>query len=342
MSTTLTNGLKLPDKGSVDWYADMQSNYAILDGAVGTVAEHTTQIAGKAPLVHTHTKSDITDLLNSNFISSANNSYDLGSSSYQWKSVYAQSYYYNGTAWGLDKNNEWTGLNTFSSASNCVFSFKFGSSGSYNDIRYYDSNDLNYACLRSKVNELTLGLKYSSASVWYNGASVTINNTGAVQIKSYDGTENWTVNFTPVGVYSTSNNALELGTSTNKWKTLNGINPGALSLPDYNSTAKIDISGSIIPDQYGNIFYTPPINGWLYVCFNLSSATTSDSIFYIQAKDSNVANANFVQTSWCNALTKVEMSTFFPVTANKLFIMQINFSNYTITKAHVIPCLGNV
>ena len=61
MSTTLTNGLKLPDKGSVDWYADMQNNYTILDGAVGTIAEHTSALAGKAPLVHTHTKSDITD-----------------------------------------------------------------------------------------------------------------------------------------------------------------------------------------------------------------------------------------------------------------------------------------
>ena len=87
MSTTLTNGLKLPDKGSVDWYADMQNNYTILDGAVGTIADHTTALTGKAPLVHTHTKSDVTDLLNSNFIPSANNSYDLGSSSYQWKTL---------------------------------------------------------------------------------------------------------------------------------------------------------------------------------------------------------------------------------------------------------------
>ena len=61
MSTTLTNGLKLPDKGSVDWYADMQNNYTILDNSVGTIAEHTTALSGKAPLVHTHTKADITD-----------------------------------------------------------------------------------------------------------------------------------------------------------------------------------------------------------------------------------------------------------------------------------------
>jgi hypothetical protein len=219
MSTTLTNGLKLPDKGSVDWYADMQNNYAILDGAVGTIAEHSTQISGKAPLVHTHTKSDITDLFNSantwsgdntyskaltverstdsdNFINAKhtgaelgslpsrdqsitwafkdknddnlcyarvyyettggnslrifvrnkyasgapstsgttdyayfavkinadkskegvlrgtfrpydNNTYDLGSSSYQWNNLYAKNYYYNGTAWGLDKTNVW-------------------------------------------------------------------------------------------------------------------------------------------------------------------------------------------------------------------------------------------
>ena len=75
MSTTLTNGLKLPDKGSVDWYADMQNNYTILDGAVGTIAEHSTQIAGKAPLVHTHTKSDVTDLFNSANIWSGDNTY---------------------------------------------------------------------------------------------------------------------------------------------------------------------------------------------------------------------------------------------------------------------------
>ena len=134
MSTTLTNGLKLPDKGSVDWYADMQSNYTILDGAVGTIAEHTSALSGKAPLVHTHTKaditdfpvygttagticegndsrlsdartpvahthtkSDVTDLLNSDFIPSVNNSYNLGSSSYQWNNLYAKNYYYNGT-----------------------------------------------------------------------------------------------------------------------------------------------------------------------------------------------------------------------------------------------------
>ena len=254
MGQTLTHGVYLPDEGERNCYSGLAANWQILDNSVGTIAEHSTQIAGKAPLVHTHvksditdfpaygntagticegndsrlsdartpvahthTKSDVTDLLNSNFIPGANNSYDLGSSSYQWNNLYAKNYYYNGVAWGLDKENVWTANNTFS---NSIVYFKLGSSDSYSDIRWKDNNDSHYATLRSRVTDLTLGLQYSSASAWYAGASVVIRNDGNVQIKSYDGTENWTVNFTPAGVYPTSDKALELGTSTNQWKSV--------------------------------------------------------------------------------------------------------------------------
>ena len=37
-------------------------------------------------------------------------------------------------------------------------------------------------------------------------------------------------------------NTIDLGTSTNKWKTFNGINPGALSLPNHNSY--LDVKGN--------------------------------------------------------------------------------------------------
>lgn len=124
MGQTLTHGIYLPDEGERNCYAGLAANWNILDGAVGTVADHTTALSGKAPLVHTHTKSDITDfpaygnaagticegndsrlsdartpvahthtksdvtdLLNSDFIPSANDSYNLGSSSYQWKTL---------------------------------------------------------------------------------------------------------------------------------------------------------------------------------------------------------------------------------------------------------------
>ena len=61
MGQTLTHGVYLPDEGERNCYAGLAANWNIVDSAVGTVADHTTALAGKAPLVHTHTKSDITD-----------------------------------------------------------------------------------------------------------------------------------------------------------------------------------------------------------------------------------------------------------------------------------------
>lgn len=96
MPTTLTNGIQLPDKGSVDWYNSMQSNYNLIDTHLGNTAAHVTaedkanwdskqgslsqaqldaiaQVAtntddiaslqsGKANASHTHSSSDITDI----------------------------------------------------------------------------------------------------------------------------------------------------------------------------------------------------------------------------------------------------------------------------------------
>ena len=96
MPTTLNSGLQLPDKGSVDWYSSMQTNYSLLDNhlentdihvtaedkanwnskqgslsqaqldAIAQVATNTDDIAtlqsGKANASHTHSSSDITDI----------------------------------------------------------------------------------------------------------------------------------------------------------------------------------------------------------------------------------------------------------------------------------------
>ena len=96
MPTTLNSGLQLPDKGSVDWYSSMQTNYGLLDNhledtvshvtaedkanwnskqgslsqaqlnAIAQVATNTSDIAtlqsSKANASHTHSSSDITDI----------------------------------------------------------------------------------------------------------------------------------------------------------------------------------------------------------------------------------------------------------------------------------------
>lgn len=120
MGQTLSHGVYLPNEGERNCYAGLASNWQILNTAVGAIAEkaplvHTHTVSqitdfpaygttagticegndsrlsdARTPVAHTHTKSDVTDLFNSNFIPSANNSYDLGSSSYQWNNLYAK------------------------------------------------------------------------------------------------------------------------------------------------------------------------------------------------------------------------------------------------------------
>lgn len=287
--------------------------------------------------------------VNANFIPDVTNTTDLGTSTNQWNKTYSKEYYYNGTAWGLDKANTWTGSNTFNSNIKEQLNYTIGetpATDSTKAIQFVSSSgsqliSVSGMALASGANIIQIsagdrfadGVKSPTGTIKQCGLQIGTRGNGDRFLYT-DGL--WRNNLTPY------ESTLNLGTSTNKWKTINGINPGALSLPDYNSTAKVDISGSIIPDQYGNIVYTPPINGWLYVCFNVSNATTSDSIFYIQAKDNNVANSSFVQTSWMPTSGTSSLAIFFPVVANKRFVIQINFSNYTIIKAHVIPCLGNV
>ena len=62
-----------------------------------------------------------------------------------------------------------------------------------------------------------------------------------------------------------------LGTSSKKWKTLNDINLGALSLP--SSTDKIEIS---IPQ--GSSTYTPPSDGWLQVAASTQNFLLSNGL----------------------------------------------------------------
>lgn len=292
MGQTLGHGIYLPDEGERNCYSGLAANWQLLDGAVGTIAEHTSALLGKAPLVHTHvksditdfpaygntagticegndsrlsdartpvshthTKSDVTDLLNSNFIPSANNSYGLGSSSYQWKSVYAQSYYYNGTAWGLDKTNFWTSPNYFtlsmhqkgfSPRASAPASNEFGQLG----ILDTDGNSvmsINYANRITGARDLTLRVSNNAGNA--NGVGVFKDASDNYSFCSLD-----------------PNNTINLGTSTNKWKTLNGINPGALSLPDLDNTYRwsLDTTNWVLDGSSHNTF-TPNFSGWLNI-----------------------------------------------------------------------------
>lgn len=60
-----------------------------------------------------------------------------------------------------------------------------------------------------------------------------------------------------------ANNTYHLGTPDYKWKTLNGVNPGALSLPS-SSYADIDTKNWDLTGATSQS-YTPAVHGWLFV-----------------------------------------------------------------------------
>lgn len=308
MGQTLTHGVYLPDEGERNCYSGLAANWQILDTSVGTIAAHTAALAGKAnavhthtkaditdfpaygnaagticegndsrlsdartPVAHTHTKSDVTDLLNSNFIPSANNSYGLGSSSYQWNNLYAKNYYYNGTAWGLDKYNTWTNSQAYKLTGTEVGSTTSG----YISLSFTDKNNA------------WLGLQ--RVSVYSDGRtcmSWKIYNTDS-NSQSISSSLEYYISKAGVKVFApVENGEIGLGTSTSKWKTLNGINPGALSLPNLTmqtydpnngwygldttgwdlTGSPIDISSNVLKDGYLYICLACDSTGYVIIC----------------------------------------------------------------------------
>lgn len=360
MGQTLSHGVYLPNEGERNCYAGLASNWQILNTAVGAIAEkaplvHTHTVSqitdfpaygnaagticegndsrlsdARTPVAHTHTKSDITDLLNSNFIPSANNSYDLGSSSYQWKKIYAKNYYYNGTPWGLDKANEWTGDNTFSNTLTVQTGYALGTlpqAESAVALFTGRTTDNNFATNINFYQNPTrgTGLRFTIRNKWgNNGYSTTgttrnahfellqsINKTAYMQWEGY-------VNN---GLYPLANNTYDLGSSSYKWKTINGINPGALSLPDIskydNVTSQVQppAGESTINLQGGANTWTASADGYLiymgrYNHFSQVYLYVADT--YIGAQMSTDANSaplyRFVSVPVCkNQVVQIQV-----------------------------------
>lgn len=113
-----------------------------------------------------------------------------------------------------------------------------------------------------------------------------------------------------------------LGTSTNKWKTLNEINPGALSLPNCGDRVKV-ISQVVNTDgafQYTNNLY----DGWLVVT--------------ALADNAQIANQYFE----CRAVKSIDnvVTAIIPLRFNET--ASIRFTNFTrFAYVNLFSCSGN-
>lgn len=291
----------------------------------------------------------------------SSNAVNLGTSTNQWKSVYANSYYYNGVAWGLDKVNEWSETNAFTKAySDATYSAIFGFSNLksvhtsplavFFDVRgssnyasygaglwagYVTTGSVRYGHLkfvrttdkRGETNSGTiLDTNFSFIDMAFHYSM--INFMESVRITN-DGTEN---SLKPI-----TTSVTDLGTSTNKWKTLNGINPGALSLPDKDKRIAIDTTGWTYTGSYANQILIngaiQTISGWLYI--RIENTTASD---YVTIRMNAVAIENPTLIQPGSSATPV-ISVLFPVVAG---VPVYVYTTKAPAKIYLYECLGNV
>ena len=129
-----------------------------------------------------------------------------------------------------------------------------------------------------------------------------------------------------------SNNTYECGNNSNKWKSFNGINPSALSMPDLSNG--IDISSYLSVGASTNDSYTAPANGYIGVIFASSSAcgcyvyNYTDGVFM---RSNSITDSTYTNVCGC----------FIPILKNQTLNISTRVTE-RIVSAKFYPCQGNV
>ena len=311
MSTVLTNGIIIPDNGSRNWGGDLANNWNIIDLNVGymtdvknrvttlenSVAENSSNIeinTSNISALQTSKQDTIEDLETIRSGASA------GATAVQPSAL--NNYV------DLSSGQTISGAKTFTSMLTC---------------------SATVALLGTSTDKY---LAIQSGNTWDNGARISLyskehtENSGQFEIVAFNNENKANIfKFTTDGVIPISvGSTLNLGTSTNKWKTLNGINPGALSLPDPSPAVFISKS---LPASGGTI--TADADGWLEIRTKATSPNALIQIFVAGG------NATYAKNTGDTLIISVPMKGSVSAT---IFYKDIE----TPTVCRLVPCLGNV
>lgn len=116
---------------------------------------------------------------------------------------------------------------------------------------------------------------------------------------------------------------------------INGINPGSLSMPDL--TAGVDISGYITAGVSHNE-YTPTVDGWISVTIKKTTTGGALALFIYQG---GICNSYFGNTSLPYESELSGMASI-PVKAGIVVNIDTKGANTYIYSAKFYPCKGNV
>ena len=238
-----------------------------------------------------------------------NNDTALGSSSRSWKDFYS----YHGYFRGQQQNDEYS-VNARTNLTLLANRDTLGQSGCVVDT------------FRENTSQGTgshiLGFGIKENSVRYQGCRLSW---------LYDNDNNgYVFALRPTTQGSNQPIKYELGTSSAKWSTFNGLEPSSLSLPSGNLTDSIDIS-SYFANTSDTNSYTASANGWIYL--RLGDISSCQATVY----DAN-NNRMWGQT----ATGRVEQITIPILKGQTLTTEWATTSSVNVDTARFIPCQGNV
>jgi len=139
-----------------------------------------------------------------------------------------------------------------------------------------------------------------------------------------------------------ANDTYHLGTPDYKWKSFNGLNPGALSFPNLeysNSNKWIDIASSITNTAGVDNWYYPAVDGWVFIIASGGAAPDLSVLVFVGSGLNFISGAipaaeSSTGARWCQCLA--------PAGSRVRIRFNKGSTSCSIEKALFIPCQGNV
>lgn len=271
--------------------------------------------------------------ISGSLIPSATDTYNFGGPSYQWNNAYIKSLTINGVAAGdiLTHNAsefvDVTGAQTIGG------------------VKTFTSNITIQGGKKVICNIDNSFIELDGGTTWGKGGSIVLSGkdrssyTNSVLIVSKSDTNTDMIQYQNGELKPLSNNTNDsaLGTSTNKWKSFNGLNPGALSLP--GNYINVDTTNWVLDGSDANIF-NPDSDGWLGI---QATDTVYDQMHYVFVGRTGGGSTYYQQNliSPISALwdSKYHGCIFIPVIKNINYDIRCICSSIVAT---FYPCQGNV
>ena len=350
-STVLPNGIIVPEKFSRDWYADLYHNWQELDNLLGggTPKDGTLTIQKNGTTVGTFSANQATDETINIEVPDVNNgtltiqqngttvdTFTANSSSDKTVNIQCVDLTNNQTVGG---NKEFTGTTTAHDViPSATDTYNLGSPSYQWNNAYIKSLTINgdlvgsgALSLKSKSGTSRIYLRNNNASAYPSSVNLYSKVGDNPEYGVYLNGQSFHPNIT---------DAMNLGTANLKWKSFNGINPGALSLPS-NSYVNIDTTDWDLTCQNGLMgSFTPTADGWLML--HVANSGTNEVNFWIIGGVIRINNRSSLNTDRNDNFNMITI----PVEKDKTYNIYGNALEYVagrrISYCIFMPCRGNV